>query len=322
MRDVVSTWPVAALGAELEAYVTMFASTDSHTSRAKRNDLDKFAVFVLSRRQEASIYSVTHSLLEEFRDHLLAEGFAVSTVSRCLATVKHFCKFAAQRHEGFINPAKGITCPVQELGEPDCFTDAEVERMLQHKVGHDDTTILRNKIIIGLLHRQGLRCAEVCWLQYGQLNQSNWTLEGFKRKGLRYDTQPLHSELIDLVQLYLPMRARLLTPTDTTEPRIQEPARYPLIVSTHSAKPDKPESYAINQHTIWRIVRELGNLAGVENAHPHRFRHTLGGNLYDSTKDILLTAQVLGHTSTTTTMRYARRSTEAKRNAIEGIKKK
>ena len=55
---------------------------------------------------------------------------------------------------------------------------------------------------------------------------------------------------------------------------------------------------------IETLVRKIGNLSGVENAHPHRFRRTLATNLLDRGMNIQDVAAILGHSDLKTTQIY------------------
>lgn len=56
------------------------------------------------------------------------------------------------------------------------------------------------------------------------------------------------------------------------------------------------------------FVRELGRAAGVENAHPHRFRRTAATNALNKGMPIDLVKEMLGHEHVDTTLIYARQN--------------
>lgn len=55
---------------------------------------------------------------------------------------------------------------------------------------------------------------------------------------------------------------------------------------------------------IEALITKVGKRAGVSNAHPHRFRRTLGSDLYAKGMPILDIAQILGHEDVSTTQVY------------------
>ena len=60
----------------------------------------------------------------------------------------------------------------------------------------------------------------------------------------------------------------------------------------------------LGKNGIEAIIKKLGIAAGVENAHPHRYRRTLATNLLDRGMNIQDVAAVLGHADLKTTQIY------------------
>lgn len=60
----------------------------------------------------------------------------------------------------------------------------------------------------------------------------------------------------------------------------------------------------LKKNGIEAIVKKLGRKAGVENAHPHRYRRTLATNLLDRGMPIQDVAAILGHADLKTTQVY------------------
>lgn len=60
----------------------------------------------------------------------------------------------------------------------------------------------------------------------------------------------------------------------------------------------------ITKNGIEALIRRIGTYAGVDNAHPHRFRRTLATNLLDRGMNIQDVAKILGHADLKTTQVY------------------
>ena len=63
------------------------------------------------------------------------------------------------------------------------------------------------------------------------------------------------------------------------------------------------------------IITRIGNKAGVENAHPHRFRHTLASDMVKRNAPVHLVQQILGHEALDTTMIYVAFANDEAKNA-------
>lgn len=68
--------------------------------------------------------------------------------------------------------------------------------------------------------------------------------------------------------------------------------------------PVKPSP--ISSNWVWSKIRDLGSQAGIAGCRPHRLRHTFGTAVYETTGDLLLTRDALGHTDIKNTVIYAR----------------
>ncbi len=71
----------------------------------------------------------------------------------------------------------------------------------------------------------------------------------------------------------------------------------------------------ISQRCIQVFLKEIGQRAGVENVHPHRFRRTLATNLINHGMPLQEVARVLGHENINTTLTYVYIEKDNVRNA-------
>lgn len=67
--------------------------------------------------------------------------------------------------------------------------------------------------------------------------------------------------------------------------------------------------------TLWRWVRDMGELAGVR-VHPHKLRHTFATILLEATGDLQLVQQAMGHANVSTTTRYTMRTDDKLRKEL------
>lgn len=68
-----------------------------------------------------------------------------------------------------------------------------------------------------------------------------------------------------------------------------------------------------------RIIRDLGPMAKIEELSPHVLRHTFGTRLRQAGVDLVVIAELMGHESVTTTMRYTRPGEQEKDDVIDKV---
>lgn len=75
----------------------------------------------------------------------------------------------------------------------------------------------------------------------------------------------------------------------------------------------------LDRSNIWRDMKKAAALAGVElgKAFPHNLRHLFARSFYSQEKDMLRLADILGHSSITTTRIYTRESGENHARQLE-----
>lgn len=317
----------------VQSYIRYYASGQGHTARAKQYDLEHFLKFLARSKGSVDDLLLGDWTLQEttnFVEDRLHRGEAPSTVARRLATIKHLGRTLSDRVSGFVNPAREVKAPVYEVSKPQGLTSDDViflrNAAFQLEEANEDIFIhLRNRTILECLLGTGLRADEIRYLKRGQLSEDKSWLKNVKTKGKRFRDVYLHDELAILLNSYLD-RCR-------SEVTIRFPgslswsthdwSQIPVFISTHQASIIRPESFALAPKTLWRIISDLGKKAislseePLPHLHPHKLRHTFAHGLLDSSNDIRLVAQALGHSDVRTTMRYTERSKDELAKAIE-----
>ncbi|MFN8392643.1 MAG: tyrosine-type recombinase/integrase [Bdellovibrionota bacterium] len=317
----------------LESYLQYYAAGDSHTARAKRYDLQHFLEFLAgspNRVSEVLVSAWTLQTTKDFVEHRLSLGEAPATVSRRLATIKHFGRTLAERVHGYINPAREAKAPVIQPTRPHGLTEPEIKLLRDAAQqcfidARFSFLALRNKFLLELLLATGLRADEVRLLVLAQLSDDFSWLRNVKTKGKKFRNVYLDTAIRPLFEEYLNGREQMLTERypEYRELSDAQRQRFPVFVSLYRADIANPQSFGLAPKTIWRIIASFGSRAQalaqtpIGNLHPHKLRHTFAHGLLDSSKDVRLVAQALGHSDVRTTMRYTERTDETLAKAIE-----
>jgi integrase/recombinase XerD len=313
----------------IENYISYYASGDTHTAKAKRYDLQYFLKFLAGNR-EPRFVQVSEWTLQKTNDFIefrLSKGESPATVSRRLATVKHFGRTLAERFHGYINPAREAKSPSFQMLRPKGLSATEINLLIRAAAElsveeQESFVAIRNEFILHLLLATGLRADEVRRLVLSQISEDRQWLKNVKTKGKKFRNVYLDTEIRSKLERYLIIRRAEFLTKFPLLPQGDEPS-YPLFLGFRGAILSDPSSFLLNPKTIWSILSNFGlaanirYLATVSPIHPHRLRHTFAHGLLDSSGDVRLVAQALGHSDVRTTMRYTERSDEQIAQALE-----
>ena len=176
------------------------------------------------------------------------------------------------------SPVKRTKSLKEERGNKKPFSDEEIAMMR----GACDKE--RDRAILELLLSSGMRVAELCGLDREDMDMQGRECEvlgkGNKRRMCYFSAEAkVHLER------YLKSR------------RDDDPALFVSLVSPYAR---------VGVSGIERVIRSIGRRAGVENAHPHRFRRTMATNNLRRGMRLEEIQQLLGHSKMDTTLIYAK----------------
>ena len=160
---------------------------------------------------------------------------------------------------------------------------AEVDRLIAATKGSRNAA--RDRCLLVLMFRHGLRVSEACGLRLSQVDVENRVVHVLRLKQGLSTTQPLRPEELRVIGAWLRARKAMQPPTDAFF--ISE-RRQPL-----------------SRKTAWLLVRKYGERAGLPlPVYPHMLRHACGYALADQGADTRLIQDYLGHRNIQHTVRY------------------
>ena len=219
--------------------------------------------------RDISVYHLRKFLAEE-----KARGVADSTLDGNREVLSSL--FGWLHKEGLLktNPTAnlGAIKVMKKVRKP--YSETDIERLKEHCEN------IRDKAIIYLLMSTGCRVSEICNLDRDALdfNSKEITVLG---KGNKERTVFLDDVTIMVMTRYLSQRK-----------------------DTESALFVGKRHNRLTPCGVRKMIQKVAQKAGVENAHPHKFRRTLATTLIDHGMDIQNVAQILGHERLDTTLKY------------------
>jgi site-specific recombinase XerD len=285
-----------------EAFSRSLGGQSPATRRAYVGDLEAFALWAERARVDGP-GDVDRVLLRRYLAYLTTRRYARATVARKAAALR--CYFSWQRRRGVleVDPARRLASPAGRSRLPRVLDHGELEVMLDGisvdvdvdtvtSVGGDGAPApagrlealgARDDALLELLYGCGLRVAELCGLDIGDvdLRSAMVTVMG---KGRRQRRVPLHARCAEAVELWL-SRGR------------------PVLVTGMSP----PHAAFLNQRGArlgTRDVRRVVDRRSPVPTHPHALRHSFATHLLDGGADLRVVQELLGHASLQTTQVY------------------
>lgn len=146
------------------------------------------------------------------------------------------------------------------------------EKEIDHALKHAD----RNRAIILMLLDTGIRATELCELTIGDVDIENGRVHVIHGKGDKERFLPFSNRTGQALWRYLTRREK---------PKQDDPL-FETIYGRHLSRTE-----------LAHILSNIGNRAGVEKAHPHRFRHTFAINYLRNSGDPFTLQEILGHST-------------------------
>ncbi|MBX3316694.1 MAG: tyrosine-type recombinase/integrase [Phycisphaeraceae bacterium] len=179
---------------------------------------------------------------------------------------------------------------------PEVLTDEEVRALLD-ACGRYTPVALRNRALITLMYRAGLRVSEALTLQPKDVDLENGIVRVLHGKGDRYRAVGLDPGAAAVVAAWLAERGRGQRVAARGHGAGGPLAAAPLLCTAYGTP--------LTTGYVRRLMKRLGRQAGIaKRVHAHGLRHTHAAQLRSEGVDVGIISRQLGHRSLLTTIRY------------------
>jgi integrase/recombinase XerC len=281
-----------------------------YTQRNYRAALIEFSAWHLTERQSSPIWAKLER--DDFRSYLRFLGrqkLSRAATSLRFSALRTFYKFLVRRGVIEQTPIKNITLPKLEkrlprfLSKEQMLTllDAPLKELAAQKEHADKPPksgpFLRDVAILETIYSCGLRVAELCGLQAGDVDW-NEAIVRVRGKGKKERLIPIGAPALEAIRAYWKANGH-------------EPAGSMPVFSLEDG-PEEP----IYPRMVQLNLKKYLALAGLDpKLTPHKLRHSYATHLLDAGADLRSVQELLGHAHLVTTQVYTHITTDRMKKA-------
>ena len=282
-------------------YLDVERNASEHTIKSYREDLFSLVEYLcLDDKRAPRPAEVTPLDLRGYISALHDAGYARSTVSRRLASLRSFYRYAQREGLADQNPAKPLRNPRRQRKLPHFLSTDEISRLLSAPNSRD-VLGLRDRAILETTYSAGLRVSELVAMNDDDLDFPGG-LTRIRGKGRVERLAPLGSFAIRALQRWLKKRSLAADQRGDTG--------IPVFVNRFGRR--------LSSRSVARMLEKYLKVTGLDaRTTPHTLRHSFATHLVDRGADIRSVQELLGHKSLITTQIYTHLSTANLRATYE-----
>jgi integrase/recombinase XerC len=267
-----------------------------HTVEAYLRDIGKLlACLGLQANQAVDWQSISESDIRRSVARLHREGLSGKSLQRWLSSVRSFYNYLCRFDYVSSNPAEGVPAPKVGKRLPKSLSVDDVAQLLDGKtatagkpdsVPDEESPIAsRDRAMFELMYACGLRLAELASMDTGDID---WTQRVVKvtGKGSKQRQIPFGSRAKDALQIWLGHRENMAGDDEKA-----------VFVNNRGGR----LGHSSIQKRLKLVALHKGLLT---NIHPHMLRHSFATHVLESSKDLRVVQELLGHANLSSTQIY------------------
>lgn len=267
----------------------------AHTVRAYSADLAGLLEHARRMGRE-DVREIDLAVLRSWLARQRASGCARSTLARRAASARAFTAWAVRTGRADTDAGALLASPTARRPLPTVLRQDEAAAVLNlaaTAAASGDPVALRNSAVLEVLYASGIRVAELCGLDTGDVDESRRVLRVLG-KGDKERTVPIGLPAMTAIRDWVQQgRPALVTPASGSA----------LFLGTRGGR--------LDVRTARRVVHErMAGAPGTPDLGPHGLRHSAATHLLEGGADLRSVQELLGHASLNTTQVYTHVSVE------------
>lgn len=264
------------------SYLQNEKQLSAHTQSNYLRDLQKFQHICLQQQRD-NWSLIDAKFIRQAVAFLHRQGLNGKSLQRWLSALRSFFQFCIKQSWLAYNPAEGIAAPKSAKHLPKTLDVDQAAQFVEVK--GDDFIAYRDRALLELLYSSGLRLAEIVSVNLTDidLREAMITVTG---KGNKTRSVPVGSAAIKAINEWLEHRNIFARPEELA-----------LFITQRGSR--------ISHRAVQMRLQQLSLEQGMDNpVHPHMLRHSFASHMLESSGDLRLVQEMLGHANIATTQIY------------------
>lgn len=256
------------------------------------------------RPERVEVEDITPIRVAAFTEWLsAARGCSPATCNARVAALRSFARFAQLEEPAHLE-ACSLILEIPTARTPEAPPDHLTPEAVSLVVAAAERRGPRPHAVVSLLYDSGARASELCSLRVGDVAAGKHPSVVLRGKGQKTRVVPVSPQVGAILDAYVRTCREGAQPGD------------PLFVNARGGPLGRAGvAYILRRAT--ESAHELDPDKVPGRSHPHALRHSKAMHMLEDGVNIVYIRDFLGHESVTTTERYARASTKAKREALQ-----
>ncbi|WP_028842945.1 tyrosine-type recombinase/integrase [Thermodesulfovibrio yellowstonii] len=236
------------------------------------------------------VESLSFEDVMKYKSYLYGKGNLSASVAVKLSAVQKFVEFLKKLYHITTVSSEDLRLLRPRVSQkiPSYLEKEKIQRLISA------CKDIEEEVVVKLLFFTGMRASELISLTEKDILQIDDTLYlRIKGKGGYERRIPLVSEVAECLNRYL---------------------------TYHRLKYNTERLFPYGYHTLYYRVKKIASRVGLDEVTPHWLRHSCATEMLSQGVDIRVIAEVCGHKSLNTTMRYAKVKPVLAREALEKLK--
>ncbi|MGH4025361.1 MAG: tyrosine recombinase XerC, partial [Pseudonocardiaceae bacterium] len=280
---------LGALQERFAAHLRVVRGLSPHTVRAYRADVGALLRYLVGSGHD-DLAALDLTLLRHWLGAQHRDGCRRSTLARRAAAARSFTAWAAKAGLLEGDPGSRLVAPRPQRTLPEVLRPEQAAlafRAAQRGATEGDPVALRDHAVVELLYATGMRVAELCGLDLGDVDENRRLVrvlgKGAKERAVPYGV-PAERALI-----------RWLTDGRPALAQPRSPAA--LFLGARGGR--------VDQRIVRAVVHDVvGAVPGAADIGPHGLRHSAATHLLEGGADLRTVQELLGHATLATTQLY------------------